>query len=173
MKTIIQERDCVNSLVSYYCTANTKYQIRVKFWSSYVYGNTKLTIIPAYGALNSDSNNLETYEDIYAITTYTAFTWITYAQKNYTRVITYTPPSRGSYTFTIDSDFDTYIYVIDPRSSELVKVSRNYDDDSGEGMNPLLTTTLEADVPYLVIYSAFDPYSLTSTQSLTVQIRKN
>lgn len=163
----------VNSLVSYYCTANTKYQIRVKFWSSYVYGNTKLTIIPAYGALNSDSNNLETYEDIYAITTYTAFTWITYAQKNYTRVITYTPPSRGSYTFTIDSDFDTYIYVIDPRSSELVKVSRNYDDDSGEGMNPLLTTTLEADVPYLVIYSAFDPYSLTSTQSLTVQIRKN
>ena len=163
----------LNSLIKYYCSANTEYTIRVKFWSSSTYGETKLAITPAYGALNSDSSDLTTYEDIYAITTYTGYTWGTYAQKNYVRVITYTPPSSGSYTFTIESEFDTYIYVIDPRSSELVKINVNYNDDSGEGMNPLLTTTLEANVPYLIIYSAYNPNSLTETQNLTVKINKN
>lgn len=163
----------LNALLRYYVTKDVEYTIRVYFYSSSNAGDTKLTITPAFGALNSDVDVLETYENIYSVTSYTGFTWLTFAQPNYTRVITFTPPSSGSYTFTIESEFDTYIYVIDPRSSELVKFNVNYNDDGGEGMNPLLTTALEANVPYLIIYSAYNPNSLTETQSLTVQISKN
>jgi hypothetical protein len=39
-------------------------------------------------------------------------------------------------------------------------------------MNPLLTKKLEAGIPYLVIYSAFNPSSLSETKDLTVKIYK-
>ena len=163
----------LNALLAYYCSANTVYVVRVKFWSSSVYGNTKLAITPAFGARKTDISSITQYEDIYAVEGYTGFTWNTYAQPNYTRVITFKAPSSGNYTFEIESEFDTYVYVIDPRSSSAIVYNVNYNDDSGEDMNPLLTTYLTADVPYLIIYSAFNPSSLSETTDLTLHITKN
>ena len=160
-------------MLAYYCSANTEYVVRVKFWSSSVYGNTKLAITPAFGARKTDISSITQYEDIYAVEGYTGFTWNTYAQPNYTRVITFKAPSSGNYTFEIESEFDTYVYVIDPRSSSAIVYNVNYNDDSGEDMNPLLTTYLTADVPYLIIYSAFNPSSLSETTDLTLHITKN
>ncbi len=96
----------------------------------------------------------------------------TLSMKNY-NISTENMISAENVVIKPEREFDTYIYVIDPRSSKLVKTNVNYNDDSGEGMNPLLTTTLEANVPYLIIYSAFNPNSLTSTQDLTVKINKS
>lgn len=161
-----------NAFIQHTFWVKREYTIRVKFYKDSIYGTTKLSIIPAYGALNSNSTKLSTYEDIYAIKNSTNFTWNSFAEQNYTRVITYTPPSTGKYTFEIQSDFDTYIYVIDPRSTSTIVKNVNYNDDDGEGLNPLLTTSLSADIPYLIIYSAFNPKLLTQKSDLTVKIRK-
>lgn len=162
----------LNSLISYYCSANVKYKIRVKFYNADVYGETKLTITPAYGAHKTNISSITKYEDIYAVEGYTGFTFNTYAQPNYTRVITYKAPTSGNYIFEIESDFDTYIYVIDPRSSSLIVYNVNYNDDSGEGSNPLMTTYLDANIPYLIVYSAYNPSSLSATTDLRLHITK-
>jgi len=87
-------------------------------------------------------------------------------------VVTFTPPSSGDYTFTIESDIDTYMYVIDPRSSELLILGADYDDDSGEAANPLLTKTLSSGIKYLIVYSAWNPSSLQETVPITIRIYK-
>lgn len=163
----------LNSLIRYYVTEGNTYTIKVYFYSSSNSGETKLSITPAFGALNDGVETLETYENIYAITNSTNFTWNTFAQTNYSRVITFKAPSADEYTFEINSDFDTYIYVIDPRSNSAIVYNVNYNDDSGEGMNPLLTTYLDANIPYLIIYSAYNPGSPAETRDLTLHIIKS
>ena len=163
----------VNALIRYYVYANTEYTVRIKFYNSSVSGDTKLTITPAFRAINETSTNIDSYEDIYAVIGVTSYAWATFAQKNYTRVITFAPASSGNYTFTIESDYDTYMYVIDPRSNNILRKGINYDDDSGEGMNPLLNIILDANVPYLIIYSTYNPNSLTDNVNMTLTITKN
>ncbi len=141
-------------------------------YSSSNSGETKLSITPAFGALNDGVETLETYENIYAITNSTNFTWSTFAQPNYSRVITFKAPSAGKYTFEINSDFDTYIYVIDPRSNKPLIVNRDYNDDAGEGLNSLLTVDLSANIPYLIVYSAYNPGGQTEQKDLSVHIYK-
>ncbi|MDE5565532.1 MAG: hypothetical protein K2I77_00975, partial [Anaeroplasmataceae bacterium] len=161
-----------NALIPYVFIADTTYKIRVKFFSSSNYGTTKLAITPAYASYNVDTTEINKYEDIYSVSGKDSFSFLTLAQKGYTRVITFSPSTSAKYTFTIESDFDTYIYVIDPRSNELIVVNKNYNDDSGEGMNPLLTRELEAGIPYFVIYSAYNPSSLQETKNVTLKIKK-
>ena len=93
-----------------------------------------------------------------------------YTEYDCTMVFRYIVPTSGDYTFTITSDFDTYMYVIDPRSSELLVLNVNYNDDSGEGMNPLITTHLDAGVPYLIIFSAYNPHSVPESGDTTLTI---
>lgn len=161
----------LNSLIRYYLTAGNTYKIKIYFYSSSISGFTKLSITPAYGALGDDVETLETYANIYSITDYTSYTWNTFAQQNYSRVITFKPPKDGKYLFEIESDFDTYIYVIDPRSTDLLAEDENYNDD-GDGLDASLTIKLSANVQYLVIYSAYDPNSLSESKDLTLKIRK-
>lgn len=161
----------INALKYYYFSANTKYKIRIKFYSGNTYGTTKLAITPANGTYNTST--LFNYEGIYSVTGKTAFSSVMFAEPNSTKVMTFTPPSTGSYTFKIQSGIDTYMYVIDPRTSSAVTYGKNYDDDSGEGLNPLLTTNLTAGVPYLIIYSTYNPSSLASKTGFTLAINKN
>lgn len=162
----------LNALLRYYVTKDVEYTIRIYFYSSTNTGDTKLAITPAFGALNSDVDVLETYENIYSIKSYTGFTWLTFAQPNYTRVITFTPPSNGTYKFEITSEFDTYIYVLDPRSYEAIERNVDYNDDAGDGLNALLEIELAENIPYLVIYSAFSPNSMSEQKDLTLHITK-
>jgi len=159
-------------LIKYYCSAGVSYKIRVKYWGAATYGETKLAITPANGALKSGASDINTYENILEASAQT-YSLASNAQKDYTKLLVYRPSSAGSYTFTIESDFDTYIYVIDPRSTELIASGINYDDDSGTNLNPLLTTNLDARISYLVIFSAYNPNSLTSTKNLTLKINRN
>lgn len=86
--------------------------------------------------------------------------------------LTFTAPSSGEYTFEITSDFDTYLYVIDPTSSTTITINTNYNDDSGEGLNSKLTTSLKTDIPYLVIYSGYNLSNSSHTGNLTLKITK-
>ncbi len=161
----------LNALICYYTLADTTYIVRVRLFASY-YGTTKLAITPAYGATNEEVNSLTKYEDIYSIKNYTKFTWNSFAEQKYTRMVTFTAPSAGKYTFELNSDFDNYIYVIDPRVAEKVVFNIDYNDDGGEGYNAKLKKELSANVPYLVIYSAYNPGNSTTTGDLVLKIKK-
>lgn len=161
----------LNALIRYYTSANTTYVIRVKFYSSSKFGETQLAITPAYGALSSDVTILSSYEDIYSINT-TTYTWTSFAEQNYTRMVRFIPSSNGTYTFELSSTFDNYIYVIDPRYARVQVVNVDYNDDGGSGLNAKLSKYLFSGVPYLVIYSAYNPGNANTTGELILTISK-
>lgn len=165
-----------NAFVRYYTSANTTYIIRVRLFSSVGYGKTKLAIAPAYMVRNGEADSITTYNDIYNINTYTDFTLYDYATRYYTHMVTYTPPSSGTYTISLESEFDNYLYVIDPRSSELIKLEIDYNDDFN-GSNASITRNLEAGIPYLIITCQYNPSSafenLDKGDDLILRISKN
>lgn len=159
----------LNSLIKYYCSANVQYIIRVKFFSTSYYGETKIIVTPSYGALSSDSSTLSSYESIYN-TSSSNFTFSTFSSKGYVRLLTYTPSERANYSIETEGDIDTYIYVIDPRSTYLI-TSSDYNDDGGESFNAKISKDLSANIPYLIIYSRW--YLLGDNSSFISKIYKN
>ncbi len=158
-----------NALITYYLYANTAYILRVISNDSSESNTVKLAVFPAYG-VSAANSYIANYEDIYPVQNYIRYSFETFAQPGYVRAITFDPRVTYDYTLTIDSDFDTFIYVIDPYSTDILIVGENYDDDSGEGLNPSLTTMLITGIPYLIIYSAYNPSALTETKNLTLSI---
>lgn len=163
----------LNAFVRYYTYADTQYIIRVRLWNENSFGTTKIAITPAMGARVSDADTIECYEDIRTFDERTALSWSSYSQLNYTRVITFIAPQTGSYIFEITSEFDTYLYVIDPRSTDSLVRYTDFDDDSGEGLNAKLTRTLEAGIPYLIIYSGYNIENENHTGDLILKITAN
>ena len=119
------------------------------------------------------TENIVKYEDIYAVTSSTSFAWSTYLDPYYSKAITFTPPESGNYTFELTGELDTYIYIIDPRSTEMLEFGVDYDDNSGVDDNAKLTISLDANVPYLVVYSTYDPSTLPETTYVVLSISKN
>ncbi|MBO5944083.1 MAG: hypothetical protein J6Q50_02150 [Clostridia bacterium] len=143
-----------NAFIKYYCYANTQYVLKVEFLFFSESGELKLAITPSFGALKSDSTNLNTYEDIFN-TTSSNYTFHTFSQSGYVRLFTYTPSQTGYYTVETEGDIDTYIYLIDPRSTYYVVNGEGYDDDSGEIFNASIYRELADNIPYLIIYSRY------------------
>jgi len=137
----------------------------VRFYSSTTSGSTKIAIIPTYA--------YATYEDIYSLEDYTmGLTW-SFAQNN-VKVMTYKYSSTQDLTMNVTSDVDTYLYIIDPRSTEPICSASNtspnntkglpnlYNDDHDSSSDSQITKTFEANIPYLVIVSAYNPSASTS-----------
>lgn len=143
-----------NSLIRYYCSANSQYKVRVKFYSTSQSGEIKLAITPSYGALKSDASYLDKYENIYN-TSSSNFTFNTFSTKGYVRLFTYTPAEKADYTIETEGNIDTYIYLIDPRSTYLL-TSAEYNDDAGEGLNASISKELAQNIPYLIVYSRYN-----------------
>ncbi len=78
-------------------------------------------------------------------------------------ILRYESSTAKSVTFTTNCEFDAYLYVIDPRSTEAISSNgaSGYNDDSAGNMQAKITKQLDANVPYLVILTAYNP----STQS--------
>ena len=165
-----------NALLSFYVSANSTYRVRVKFHKSTTVGWVRLAITPAFAVREADVDSMSKYEDIKNFTG-TSLSWYSYAQNNYTRVITFTPTTTGTYTIELESVFDNYLYVIDPRSSEKIVSNVDYNDDGGGNGQAKITRTLEKNVPYLIIYSQWNlsaPFTnLDEGDDLRVKISKN
>lgn len=152
----------LNALIYKYLYANTTYKIRVRFFNNSVRsGVLKLAITPSYGALKSDKTTLVNYEDIYN-TTSSNFTFSTFAYQGYSRLITFSPSSKKTYTIETESDIDTYLYLVDPRSTYKMKSTTDttdvpcvYNDDGGTSLNAKITKQLAKDIPYMIVYSRY------------------
>jgi hypothetical protein len=162
----------LNGLICYYLSANIQYKVHVKLFSNSHFGTLKLSVTPACGALKSGVSSLSNYNDIYNITD-SSYTWRSFADINYTRMVTFTPPSDGTYTFELESTFDNYIYVIDPRSTAILINNIDYNDDGGTGNNAKFSKCLQEDVTYLIIYCKYNPgaaFSETDSTDLKLVI---
>lgn len=158
-----------NALISYYLLANTGYILRVISHDNTTSNAIKLIIVPAYG-VSAANSYITDFEDIHSVTNILRYTLNTFAQPEYVRVITFDPRLSLYYNLTIESDFDTFLYVINPYSTKLIVDGVQYDDDSGEGANPLLNTYLVTGTPYLIIFSAYNPSALTETKDMVLKI---
>lgn len=149
----------LNALISYEVEAYLQYTLRVKFYSSSAYGETKLAITPASSVRTSETSgtSITSYENIVNITNATSYNTSIILEENSTTVVRFTPKTSGSYTIRTTGDYDTYLYIIDPRSHEALIEDIDYNDDDNETTNALLTIELDANIPYLIIISPYNP----------------
>ncbi len=162
-----------NALLNYYCSANTSYKIRVYFYYASQAGEFLFCITPASSFIGNSSQSLSSYEDIWSISEYENITIDSNIFLNQTSVITFKAPSDGEYTFSISSDYDTYLYVIDPRASRMLVVNQDYNDDAGDGLNARVTKMLDANIPYLLVYCAYNPANASQVGDVSIHIAKN
>ena len=166
----------INSLIIRFLNANEQYKLKIEFYSSTTYGNTKLAITSPNGGTNLSVNSyIDSYESIATITgadntrigctLATGRTWVT----------TFVPTQSAEYTiFTYeDDDVDTYLYLIDPRSSELLIYNVNQNDDAGEDFNAQIRSELEAGVKYLIVLSLYNPATIESSQVVFLTIERS
>lgn len=160
-----------NAFFSYNFSANISYTIRVKFYSSSVWGNTKVVIVPTY--------HHDSYESAYGTYASTTVSW----KLGYNRValFRYKFDSDGIATFTMSATEDTFIYVIDPSSATAIRayIGNNadspnlYDDDAGDNLQGRVRKSVQAGKEYLVIISFYNPntmsgdFSIISSLSIT------
>ena len=159
-----------NSLISYSFASGAQYKIVIRFYSSSTYGKVKLAITPAYQ--ETESVRIEDYEDISLYQTATSIGLMPTLDLYNTKVFVFKPLSSGEYTFEIISSFDTYIYVIDPRSTDQLVEDEDYNDDSEDSMDARLTIYLEANVQYFVIYSDYEPNDMFESYDVMIRITK-
>ncbi len=152
----------LNSLLNYTVEAGVNYILKVKFYDGSQFGKIKVGITPA-------SSVYSTYENIWNAEG-TSITYFFPTSLNTTRVMTFTPTESGTYKFTTNYDgdtrIDTYLYVIDPNSTN----SYLYNDDGAGDLQATLSTNLVAGRTYFIIVST---YNITTTSGdLTLNITK-
>lgn len=153
-----------NAFFSFDVAANTKYIIRVKMWDYLASGSVKVAMIPAKGECVSEATSIQRFEDI--ITFGDCIFHTASLEYNYANVLVFKPLESGEYVFEISSNMDTFISIIDPRSPNALTYNVDYADNGGMGQNAALTKTLEANVPYVVVYSGYDIWDTNNTGGL-------
>lgn len=141
-----------NAFIKRQLYANVHYKLRVRFYGSSVSGETKLLITPSNGA--TKNGDLRDYDDIYE-TTSSNFTFNTFTEANFSRLFVYTPQTTRTYAVETVGNIDTYIYLIDPRST----LPCRQNDDGGELFNAKISCELTEGINYLIVYSAYNMMS--------------
>ena len=161
-----------NSLITYTFEPGVIYSLNVTFYDPEDAGTFKLVMTPANGT-SQENGSITHYENICTINNTTSINLSSTLYPNQTQAFVFVPPETGSYTFTITSNFDTYIYVLHPGYTEEYVYNADCNDDSGDGANPLLIKRLTAGVPYFIICSAYNPNSETQSNNFSLVIYKN
>lgn len=180
--TLIEEDDDDgygnNAFINKYLESGKKYILKVRLYSSNVSAKTRLSIISNSGLKNNEDSSLTTYENIYNIHSWQNFSFGSYLIKYNSKVITWTPSESGNYKIALTSEFDNYLYVVDPRSAELnvYNVHENDDYDDEVDLNAGLIGYYEKDITYFVVYSQYDPSSdfvnFDSGDDITIKFNK-
>ena len=159
----------LNGLLSYEFDETKIYILRVKFYSASATGGIRVGIVPTY--------HHDKYESAYG--PYGINTWGWSLSTKCVALFRYKFSSSGNVTFTMSSNVDTHLYVIDPTSTEPIVwyTGSNfgekslYDDNSAGSFQAQVTKTVTANKEYLVIISFRNPsymsgeFKITTTQS--------
>ncbi len=155
----------LNAFISYSFTANKQYRIRVMYSTQPVSGETKFVIIP--------SASYSTYANIPAYTNSTSNITGTYTQYQ-SNLISYKSTTEQTLTLRLQSTVDSYLYIINPRSTDPITRADNttpnntkdaeglYNDDYNTTTVSQITKTLLANKDYLIIACKYNPSSTAS-----------
>ena len=164
-----------NAFINYYVNANTTYIIKVKLAETASVGSTKLAIISADSVAGGDYTAIGAYDQIFNIS-YENYTWFTFGIQYNSKVVIFTPPTTGIYTISLESEFDNYLYVIDPRDSNFLEEGVGFVDDV-MNTNASITRNFQEGITYLIIYCPYNPADgfsdLDSGDDLILTVQKN
>ena len=162
-----------NALAILDAQANTTYVVEVLFYYTDTYGRVKVSITPFAGDLQDGYSNFSTFESFLNINTYPNFTWYSGLAPHCGSILTWTPPSNGNYTISLESDgFDNYLYVIDPASVARLKANVDYNDDSN-GRNAAIRGNYSSGKKYYIVYAQYNPAADVADRAIVVKFRKN
>ena len=85
-------------------------------------------------------------------------------------VATFTPESTRTYTLKIESSFDSYLYVLDPRkTTSMGSNGCEFNDDGvgGGSLNAKITAALTAGIPYYIVITQYNSAAAFSSGSTT------
>lgn len=158
-----------NAFLKKYLYANTNYRISLRLYDYDDYGYTKLAIIPSDSYNASYSSGISSYTDIYSFNIANGNVRYITNQQNEVRMVKFTPPTSMDYYISTGGDEDTYLYIIDPASSNLLIEDVDYTDEEGEDGdgNAGLIIHLNSGKAYLIIVSL---YLIPDTGSFTLCI---
>ncbi len=163
-----------NSLISREFEADVEYIVRVRYYYSNASGTVKLTITPAKDSHSDSVGSISTYENIKLLNVTDSYEYETYLERGYVNIVTVRPSTSGSYTFELVSNTNTYIYIIDPRSTALVRVNINCADNHkgaiGTDLDPRITLELDAGIKYYVIIAPYSPVLIAENQTVDVAL---
>ena len=155
-----------NALISYNVNARSRYKLRVQLYWSSQEGETKLTMLTAPA--------ISSYEDLFE----GVDNWVSYraSPQQYNVAIsqmkvTTSRTFRFTTSCTYDAYMDTFMYIIDPRSTNRVTsggAASVFDDNSAGNNQATITKTFDVNVPYMLIVCLKDPSSETGTTHIIV-----
>lgn len=146
----------LNAWIYYYFNSPATYIIKIRSYNQNNSAKTKLSITPAHNFVNTSNSSLASYDCIWHISNTTNYYLTAYGEQYYSAILTFTPTQTGKYTINLTSEFDNYLYVIDPRSYDPISPNADYNNDSS-GTNASLTKSLSAGIKYYIVFSQFNP----------------
>ena len=147
----------LNSYIYKYLQANTTYKLVVNFYNSNLSGMTKVSFMSVGGFKNLEDDSMSEYECIWHIHNWQNYTFNTYVSQYNSMVVTFTPPVSGNYTISLESEFDNYLYVINPTSYNALVQNVDYNDDSNNSTNAALTKYFDTNITYLIVFCQYNP----------------
>lgn len=145
-----------NAFICHYVETNREYTLEVTNYSQSIGGETKVTVTPISGFLENGHSSFDGYDDILNInSTYSMYLggWLVPGKSN---VLTWTPLESGLYQINLVSEFDNFLYVLDPTSTDTIEKGVSYDDDGGEGRNASITSYFSSEKTYYVVVAQYD-----------------
>lgn len=161
----------LNSFMYRYMNSGTNYVLKIGLYSAAASSDVKLIIAPLYGVLDPSHASYDSYES-YLNLPYNNYTFSSYLCQWNSKAITWTPQESGNFTLSLTSQYDNYLYVMDPRSANQNVINVNYNDDAN-GRNAAVTGNYEAGVRYLIVYSQYNPSNSIGNDTVSADILIN
>lgn len=145
-----------NSLIYRYLMSGTQYVLKLRVFGNSSGGLTRLCIAPIYGAQADTATNMNEFENFVNLNTYHNWGWGSYLATRYSKMITWTVPENGTYCLSLTSDFDNYLFVVDPSSPYSNVLNVDYNDDTN-GRNASITNYYSSGKTYAIFYCQYNP----------------
>ena len=146
----------LNSFIGYYFNANTKYYLQIGFYDENETGFIKTFITSSFMIKETPEVPITNFESIFNVNN-NNYILHAYAQQYYSQVITFTPKNDGLFKIELESEFDNFLYLIDPTSSFSNQVNIDYNDDYNGTTNATIHRELSSTITYLIVYCHFNP----------------
>ncbi len=157
-----------NAFIAHQFIMDEIYYVKLFFANSSHFGYVRFGATSALGMPAASTGGIQDYYDIRCIEDVPE-SFSGYTEQYYNQVLLFVPPTNGNYTISLTSDFDNYLYVIDPFLSTTIESGVHYNDDSN-GLNASITTYFYSATEYFIILSAYNPQTVESFQNITVNI---